>query len=70
MFTIKAIICFVGMGILEQTLCFQSQVPLSFDNAPQCVVEMNKLADYMSPDLEDRNVAIMLNCVNNNNINL
>tara|TARA_E500000318_G_C3536834_1_gene202951 strand:+ start:528 stop:740 length:213 start_codon:yes stop_codon:yes gene_type:complete len=70
MFTIKAMICFVGMGILEQTLCFQSEVPLSFDDVPTCVVEMNKLADYMSPDLEDRNVAIMLNCVNNNNINL
>jgi hypothetical protein len=63
-------ICFVGMGILEQTLCFQSQVPLSYKDSPTCVVEMNRLADYMTTDLEDRNVAIVFKCVNNNNINL
>ena len=70
MFTIKAMICFVGMGILEQTLCFQSQVPLTYKDSPTCVVEMNRLADYMTTDLEDRNVAIVFKCVKNNNINL
>jgi|TARA_R100001443_G_scaffold117243_1_gene140854 hypothetical protein len=69
-FTIKAMICFVGMGIMEQTLCFQSEVPLEFDKLPICVLEMNKLANYMGPDLEDRNVAIVLNCVKDNNIKL
>jgi len=69
MFIIKAMICFVSIGSLDQTLCFQSQVPLSFDDAPTCVIEMNKLADYMTSDLEDRDVGILLSCVNNNNLN-
>tara|TARA_X000001388_G_C2213723_1_gene116230 strand:+ start:422 stop:634 length:213 start_codon:yes stop_codon:yes gene_type:complete len=70
MFTIKAMICFVGMGIMEQTLCFKSEVPIEYDKLPVCVLEMNRLAEYMSPDLEDRNVAIVLNCVKDNNIKL
>ena len=69
MFKILAVICFVDIGELQQDLCFRSEVPLQFDTVQHCANNMNNLADYLTLDLEERNVSIVFRCTEQNRIN-
>tara|TARA_R100001594_G_scaffold148564_1_gene204060 strand:+ start:598 stop:816 length:219 start_codon:yes stop_codon:yes gene_type:complete len=62
MFKIFCVICFAQMGSLKHTLCFQSSIPLTFTTKEECVLERDKIIDYMNQDLLERNVSIMFSC--------
>ena len=55
-------ICFAQMGSLQKSLCFNSEVPLSFNTIEQCVYERDNLINYMHQDLVDRDVSILFVC--------
>ena len=63
MFNIVAIICFLQLTNLP-TACF-SNATIAFDFPTQedCLLKRNVLADEIDQDLKDRNVSMMLYCV-------
>ena len=63
MYIISAVICFIAIGIQETDLCFKSQVPVVYQTKEECVLNMNKVADYMTADLTERNSAIYFRCI-------
>ena len=62
MFKISAVICFLAVGELNMDLCFKSEVPLTFRVKDDCIIEMNKLIDYMDADLKERETSILFAC--------
>jgi len=70
MFKIFATICFLSFGAADQTLCFKSEVPLSYNTAKQCTLDRDKIIDYMHADLIKKEVTIIFRCAETNEINL
>ena len=70
MFKIFAVICFLNIGALDQTLCFKSEVPLTYDDFKSCSFDRDKIIDYMHNDLVERQVAILFTCDHNNKVKL
>ena len=64
MFKIFAVICFLNIGALDQTLCFKSNVPISFKDFNECSYALNHIADYMDYDLKERKLTVIFRCGN------
>ena len=63
MFNIVAIICFVQLTNLP-TACFSNAtVAFDFPTKDECLLKRNILVDEIDKDLRDRNVSMMLYCV-------
>ena len=62
MFKIFAVICFLNIGALDQTLCFKSNVPISFKDFNECNYALDNIADYMDYDLKERKTTIVFKC--------
>tara|TARA_R100001443_G_scaffold14829_3_gene24735 strand:- start:7321 stop:7536 length:216 start_codon:yes stop_codon:yes gene_type:complete len=62
MFKIFAMICMLNVGELNQTLCFKSEVPLSFNDNLECNLTKNNLADYLDADLKERRLTVIFQC--------
>ena len=62
MFKIYAMICFLSVGMGDQTLCFKSEVPLHYENLENCSLDKERIIDYMHNDLVDRSVTILFKC--------
>ena len=64
MFKIFAMICMLNIGELDQTLCFKTEVPLSFNDNIECNLTKNNLADYLDSDLKERKLTVIFRCGN------
>ena len=64
MFKIFCVICFTQMGALNQTLCFPSSIPLTFNTLDECNIEKKKVMDYMNDDLVELKVSMLFRCSN------
>jgi len=64
MFKIFAMICMLNVGELNQTLCFKSEVPLSFKDNVECNLTKNNLANYLDADLKERKLTVIFRCSN------
>ena len=62
MFKIFATICFLSVGASETTLCFKSEVPLSFKTDVECVIARDSVVNYMHDDLVERDTTILFEC--------
>jgi hypothetical protein len=62
MFKIFAVICFLNIGTLDQTLCFKSNVPVLFNDSKECNYALDNIADYMDYDLKERKTTIVFKC--------
>jgi len=63
MFNIVAIICFLQLTNLP-TACFSNAtVAFDFPTKDECLLKRNILVDEIDQDLRDRNVSMMLYCV-------
>ena len=62
MFKIFATICFLSVGANDTTLCFKSEVPLSFKTDVECVLARDSVVSYMHDDLVERNTTILFEC--------
>ena len=70
MFKIYAMICFLTVGVGEQTLCFKSEVPLYYENIKNCSLDKERIIDYMHEDLVKRNITILFKCNETDEIQL
>ena len=62
MFKIFASICFLSIGASEQTLCFNTEVPLRFKNEIDCTIARDRVVDFMHEDLLERQTTIVFKC--------
>ena len=62
MFKIFATICFLSVGVNQTTLCFKSEVPLSFKTDVECLLARDSVVNYMHEDLLERNTTILFEC--------
>ena len=62
MFKIYAMICFLSVGMGNQTLCFKSEVPLHYENLENCSLDKERIIDYMHEDLVERKMTILFKC--------
>ena len=62
MFKIFATICFLSIGANQTTLCFKSEVPLSFKTDVECLLARDSVVNYMHEDLLERNTTILFEC--------
>ena len=65
MFKIFAVICFLNIGALDQTLCFKSEVPVIFNDSIECNYALDNIVDYMDYDLKERKTTIAFRCSSN-----
>jgi len=70
MFKIYAMICFLSVGISDQTLCFKSEVPLHYENIKNCSLDKDRIINYLHDDLVERNVTILFKCSETDEIKL
>jgi hypothetical protein len=59
MFKIMAMICFLGVGNLQQNLCFNANIPHEFKTMPECMqyvkMTINRLdADFKIPKNKEK----------------
>ena len=62
MFKIFATICFLSVGASDTTLCFKSEVPISFKTDVECVLARDGVVNYMHEDLVERQTTILFEC--------
>tara|TARA_R100001440_G_C2509922_1_gene117745 strand:+ start:476 stop:706 length:231 start_codon:yes stop_codon:yes gene_type:complete len=62
MFKIFAAICFINIGEFDQTLCFRSEVPTTFQDFTECNFAVDNIVSYMHEDLQEREVSIVFKC--------
>ena len=62
MFKIFATICFLSVGASDTTLCFKSEVPISFKTDVECVLARDSVVNYMHEDLVERQTKILFEC--------
>ena len=62
MFKIFATICFLSIGANQTTLCFKSEVPLSFKTDVECLLARDSVVNYMHEDLVERDTTILFEC--------
>ena len=62
MFKIFAVLCFINIGSLEQTLCFKTQVPLDFKNNTDCQIALDNFVKYLDEDLKKRQTTLIMKC--------
>ena len=50
------------IGPTDQTLCFNSEVPIKYKDLKNCSLDKKRLIDYLHEDLVDREVTIIFKC--------
>jgi hypothetical protein len=63
MFKIMAMICFMGVGNLQQHLCFNASIPHEFKGKAECMQYVKMTINKLDADFKKRKVTMALKCV-------
>jgi len=62
MFKIMAMICFMGVGNLQQNLCFNASIPHEFKTMPECMQYVKMTITRLDADFKKRRVTMAMFC--------
>ena len=62
MFKITALICFLGMGSLQQNLCFNADIPHLFPNTAECMEYVKASILKLDKEFVKRKVTMAFKC--------
>ena len=58
-----AMICFMGVGNLQQHLCFNASIPHEFKGKAECMQYVKMTINKLDADFKKRKVTMALKCV-------
>ena len=62
MFKIMAMICFMGVGNLQQHLCFNASIPHEFKTMPECLQYVKITINRLDADFKQRRITMAMSC--------
>ena len=63
-----ALICFMGVGNLQQNLCFNASIPHEFKTMPACMEYVKITINKLDSDFKKRKVTMAFKCVPHSSI--